>query len=172
MTTQTTLRPADRLRSLLRTAGVPARAVTVRASHTGESLTVTVRDPSVSMPIVRSCVGQVEVVRRCSVTGETLLGGNTFVFVRWDDDLERTAREAFVVEALAAHVDSDGCSTVRSYHLVQADRETSAWRDGRCVTKAHGVDEQALRLVSVMVVRDLLERGEGRNLVESKAVAA
>lgn len=175
--TQTTLRPADRLRSLLRTAGIGSRQVTVKSGggSLDEALHVTVRDLSVSMPLVRSCARQVEHVRR-DATGDLLGGGNTFVTVRWDAAIENLARATFLVEARASHVDSDGCSTTRGYHFARGTRldtaELTAWRDGRQVSRAWGVDENAMRLVLVGVVRDLLERGEGRDLVASKAVAA
>lgn len=170
--TQTTLRPADRLRSLLRAAGISSRAATVREKSTG-SLYVTVRDASVSMSVVRRCAGQVERVDRCSTTGEILEGGNRFVFVDWSDEIDRAAREAVTAEVLATTPDEYGARAVRGFDFIVGEErghtKLTVWRGPTQVTSAWGDGEDAIRLVCVRVARDLLERGD---VVEAKAVAA
>jgi hypothetical protein len=75
-------KPSDKLRAALKQAGFNARRVTVKYDHT--TLRVTIRDASVSLTKVEEIAGPFERVRRCQVTGETLLGGNTYVEVAYD----------------------------------------------------------------------------------------
>lgn len=161
--TTTTLRPADRLRTLLRAAGIGPRSATVRERpcSTETSLVVTVRSASVSMVAVRAAVSEVEDVRHCPVSGDVLGGGNVFVHVKWDDRTERPLRERFALEAIEASAASKWGFELRGYRFSLTDGELKAWRDGKVVGWAFGYDEAAIRMVSVGVVRDLLDRGEG-----------
>lgn len=171
-------RPADRLRSLLRAAGISSRAATVRERDCSleTSLTVTVRSVHVPMAALRSCVAQVKDVRWDPVVGDVLGGGNTFVHVRWLDAVEQPIREAFTAEALAADDAVTWGFEHRGYKFTRSSGQTTAWRDGSVVGVAYGYDADAVRLLCVNVVRDLLERGEGVGFVvetaEARTVAA
>jgi hypothetical protein len=69
----TYVRPADSLRSVLKTAGFNARRVSVR--HDGSTLRVTIRDASASLTKVKAIAETYESVRYCQATGEILSGG-------------------------------------------------------------------------------------------------
>jgi hypothetical protein len=92
-TTNTT--PAQTLRAALKAAGFNARRVTVRQNHS--TLYVTIRDAWASLTKVKAIADQFRVVQHCHATGEILGGGNTFVDVRYTDELVKPVQAAILV---------------------------------------------------------------------------
>lgn len=76
---------AQRLRAEFRARGWTARAVSVRSarSSTDSSLHVTIRSASVRKSEVAAIARRFESIARDEVTGEILLGGNTYVRVAY-----------------------------------------------------------------------------------------
>ena len=70
------------VRSALKSAGFAPRMTSVRTSYGGfsSSVDITVK-PGVDIEAVRMIANKFKEVSRCEVTGEVLLGGNTYVFV-------------------------------------------------------------------------------------------
>lgn len=88
--------PAARIRSNLKAAGIPAKAVSVRSRHTG-SVEVVVKSLAVDFRKVKEIAQQEENIRRCEATGEILSGGNTYVFVTLGDEaLDEAMKEVKV----------------------------------------------------------------------------
>lgn len=85
---------------LKRRYGWTSRQVSVRGqpcTYSG-SIDVTIKDPSVPLPLVEAVANQYKSVRRCEYSGDILQGGNTYVTVEYDRELiERLATP--VVEA-------------------------------------------------------------------------
>jgi hypothetical protein len=96
-------KPSDKLRSALKRAGLNARRVTVRHDHT--TLRVTIRDASVSLTQVQEIAGAFESLRRCQVTGEILLGGNTYVDVAYDKEVIKPLKAEIAARLAAAPFD-------------------------------------------------------------------
>lgn len=128
----TTKETAAAIRTALKTAGYRRDVVSVRVS--GGSVEVTVKSATIKFSRVEEIAGKFEKIDRCYATGEILCGGNTFVFVRADEDMMdkriaevRVAAEAAglnaagwarfgfggvvyeVQESMALVADSDGC---------------------------------------------------------------
>jgi len=82
---------AQRLRAELKARGWNARAVSVRSDRctTDSSLYVTIRRADVRKSEVETVARQFEQFSRDEMTGEILLGGNTYVRVEYDDELMR-----------------------------------------------------------------------------------
>lgn len=95
--------PAQRLRAALKTAGFNARQVTIRCDH--NTLRVTIRDASASLTEVARIAGAFESIRRCQVTGEILLGGNTYVDVAYDKAVTKPLKDEIAALLAAAPYD-------------------------------------------------------------------
>jgi hypothetical protein len=97
---------AATLRAALKSAGYNPRRVTVRdnGGTTETSLTVTIRDASVSITKVREIVVPFERVRRDERSGEILAGGNTFVRVEYHDAVVDPITTTFHARIVAAAV--------------------------------------------------------------------
>jgi hypothetical protein len=79
----------------LKAAGYNSRRVSIRTSRSGGALDVTIRCEDADPQEIKEIAENFKVVHRCQASGDILSGGNTFVFVRWDDDLiERLGRES------------------------------------------------------------------------------
>ena len=73
---------ANILRTELKAAGYNNRKVGVQTGTTG-SLTVTIKDASISRSAIEAMAEKHEHYERDNATGEILGGGNTFVFVQY-----------------------------------------------------------------------------------------
>lgn len=96
MTNTNTDSKANRLRAALKAAGFNARAVSVRHEHysMGSTIHVTIMRAGIRLADVEKIASEFESVSRCSVTGEILNGGNTYLRVQHDRRVADAAREA------------------------------------------------------------------------------
>src|SRR3990167_9883041 len=54
----------------------------------GSSIDVTIKDPSIPLPVVKEIAERAERISRCEVTGEILGGGNRYVHVRYSHEAQ------------------------------------------------------------------------------------
>ena len=101
------------IRKALKAAGIPTRAVSVRAEtySMGSSIHVRIKADGIDFATVEKIAKSQERVRHDEMTGEILCGGNRFVDVEVDDA---------VIDAVAASVvvDADGCFSYRGHRAL------------------------------------------------------
>ena len=76
---------AVEIRNQLKTLGYGARDVSVRSDHS--SIDVTIRRNGLNVKAIRDIANSAEKIDRCAYSGEILSGGNTYVFIRFSDDV-------------------------------------------------------------------------------------
>ena len=76
---------AAEIRSQLKTLGYTSRDVSVRSDH--NSLDITIRRNGLKVKAIRDIANSAEKIDRCESSGEILSGGNTYVFIRFSDDV-------------------------------------------------------------------------------------
>ena len=76
---------AAEIRSQLKTLGYTSRDVSVRSDH--NSLDITIRRNGLKVKAIRDIANGAEKIDRCDFSGEILSGGNTYVFIRFSDDV-------------------------------------------------------------------------------------
>lgn len=108
--TKTHLTAAQKIRRALKmTLSVTARQVSVRdtSSSVDTSVTISIKDGSVSLREVREVAERFQVVRVDELVGDILGGGNTFVSVDYTQEalLARGAEHVDAVEAAMAELD-------------------------------------------------------------------
>jgi hypothetical protein len=84
---------AKTARTILKENGINNKQVSVRSR--GGSVYVRIKDPEVSYCRVESLVKHLESYTRCEHTHEILCGGNTFVFVEYDDSVRPKIAEIY-----------------------------------------------------------------------------
>lgn len=87
---------AAEIRNQLKTLGYTSRDVSVRSDHS--SLDITIRRSGLNVKAIRDIAESFENIRRCEASGEILSGGNTYVFIRFSDDV----RDAVAAQVRAA----------------------------------------------------------------------
>jgi hypothetical protein len=115
--------PAQTLRAALKAAGFNARRVTVRQNHS--TLDVTIRDAWASLSEVKAIADKFRVVHRCQATGEILCGGNTFVDVRYTDELVEPAKAAILV-VLDPAPEDQWVTVLGDFRAVKVSRQCGA----------------------------------------------
>ena len=90
-----------KIRADLKAAGIPARAVSVRVSDAGysTSVRVNIKDISIDRAVVEKIAYRHRDVSYDERSGEILSGGNTYVWVDYDYDTIRNAREQYMEQA-------------------------------------------------------------------------
>jgi len=113
----------EKVRDFLKSKGFNARQVSVRQDPCTYSVavTATIRDLAVPYAVVKEALDLVHSTRTCEVSGEPLLGGNTYTEIRYADGLLSPlikAREAELADLKVGEwkVIEDG--------KIQIDRET------------------------------------------------
>ena len=76
---------AAEIRSQLKTLGYSAHDVSVRSDH--NSLDITIRRNGLNVKAIKAVANSYENVSRCEISGEILSGGNTYVFIRFSDEV-------------------------------------------------------------------------------------
>ena len=76
---------AKKIREELKAAGWNRTKISVRSPHWG-SIYVTIKDPEVPIKKVEKIALAYESISRCEITHEILLGGNTYVDVKYADE--------------------------------------------------------------------------------------
>lgn len=119
------------IRTALKVAGFNARQVSVKDRSYGD-IKVTVRDVTVAISKVEAICASFENVRRCEGSGEILLGGNTYVEVRYADDVVApvTAAVAAIIRSAQPGVQVQLAGGYTASHYAD-----SPWRDE---VRAHG----------------------------------
>lgn len=79
---------AAEIRSQLKTLGYGARDVSVRSDH--NSIDITIRRNGLKVKAIRDIANSAEKIDRCAYSGEILSGGNTYVFIRFSDDVRNS----------------------------------------------------------------------------------
>lgn len=81
------MNPKASIVAKLKEAGYNNRMVSISCKHS--TVTATIRDASVSYLKIQSIVEQHESISRCEVSGEILLGGNTYTEVLVSDEVAK-----------------------------------------------------------------------------------
>lgn len=70
--------------------GWSTRDVSVRSKYfsMGSSVDVTIKNPTVPLPVVKAIAEAAESIRRCEITGEILSGGNRYVSVSYSHEAQ------------------------------------------------------------------------------------
>lgn len=110
----TTTEQTKAIRQALKTAGVAARAVSVRAD--GSSIRVRINSASVKKALVAGIAMQYESISRDERSGEILCGGNTFVSV--DYTAEALAELVASVKPALDAMPDDGTNVEIGHGLV------------------------------------------------------
>jgi hypothetical protein len=78
--------------TLKKSHGWSSRQVSVRAEYfsMGSSIDVTVKDPTIPLPVVKAIAEGAESIRRCEASGEILSGGNRYVSVKYSHEAQQT----------------------------------------------------------------------------------
>lgn len=76
---------AAEIRKQLKTLGYSARDVSVRSDH--NSLDITIRRNGLNVKAIKAIANSAEKIDRCEASGEILSGGNTYVFIRFSDEV-------------------------------------------------------------------------------------
>lgn len=78
---------AQTVKGELKDAGIDTKAISVKQSRGGysDAVNITINDPNVDIDKVRKIAEKHEDYERDERTGEILSGGNTYVFVEYDD---------------------------------------------------------------------------------------
>jgi len=114
---------AVEIRSQLKTLGYGARDVSVRSDH--NSIDITIRRNGLKVKAIRDIANSAERIDRCEASGEILSGGNTYVFVRFSDDVTDAMTKLVRSAADAAGLQSKGWArfTVGEYEYeISTDR--------------------------------------------------
>jgi hypothetical protein len=87
---------AQEVAAKLKAIGITNKQVSCRGDY--NSITCRIKDLTIDPEIVRAIASEYEKIDRCEYSGEILCGGNTYVSVCYDYDVERqhTKSESFV----------------------------------------------------------------------------
>ena len=99
---------AAQIRSTLKNKhGWSSRQVSVRAEYfsMGSSIEVTVKDPAIPLPVIKSVAEGAESIRRCEISGEILGGGNRYVSVKYSHEAQQAIGSRYL-EAVQKAVDA------------------------------------------------------------------
>lgn len=91
------------IRTQLKSAGYNTRKVSIRVDKysMGRSYYATIRDLEVDADVVKEIVNQLRDVRRCSVSGDILSGGNTYVDVDYSEKVIEQLKEMYEIQCEA-----------------------------------------------------------------------
>lgn len=83
------------IKNYLKEQGFDTKKISVREGRGGYSTAfyITIKDLNIDKKKVWETTRKFESYERDERTGEILLGGNTYIFVQYDYDLEREAKE-------------------------------------------------------------------------------
>jgi hypothetical protein len=162
-TKSTTEHAAEIRATLKREHGWTARQVSVKSDHfaMGSSIDVIVKDPSISLPIVKAIAEPAESVRRCEITGEILSGGNRYLHVRYSHEVMEIIGRRYA-DAVQRAVNTIAPDNDRS--LVNVDGTPfligrphagclSLWDDRSYIQDGYTVDQIAQTIGGLMVAR-------------------
>ena len=81
--------------NLKKEMGLNSRKVSVKSAYCGYStkIDVVIKDLSIDIKKVEKIANEFYSVDRCERTGEILQGGNTYIFCKYDWELEQAERE-------------------------------------------------------------------------------
>lgn len=88
------------LRQALKAKGWGPKQVGVRSDE--NSLSVRVKDASVPLSVVKEMANAYKSIRYCEISGDPLMGGNTYVSVDYDYDTLKEAAKQYVSDCEAA----------------------------------------------------------------------
>jgi hypothetical protein len=95
---------AEVMQSALKAVGITRRQVS--CSMHNRSITAKIKDLSIDPEIVKQVGYQFESYQRDQYSGEILCGGNTFVFVEYDRNIERTITASDEFKAFQAELEN------------------------------------------------------------------
>lgn len=80
---------AQQIRADLKAAGYKARDISVRCNNIGYSsaVRITIKKANIRKSDIEAIAKKYENIDRCDISGEILLGGNTYIFVDYDNDV-------------------------------------------------------------------------------------
>ena len=92
---------AMEVKKAIKESGINTKGISVRKSYGGYSVVfhITVKDLTLDLKAIKKSVRKFKQVDYDEVTGETLEGGNTYIFVEYDDDTMEEAKESKKEEA-------------------------------------------------------------------------
>jgi hypothetical protein len=103
----TTTDRAAAIRATLKAKGISSRKVSVRADYysMGSSIDVRIKDPDVSLPLVKAIATPHESIDRCAYSGEILSGGNRYVHVSYTREAEEVLASRWLAPVTTALAD-------------------------------------------------------------------
>lgn len=146
---------AKMIRTELKAQGISSRKVSVRAEYfsMGSALHVTIKDPSISMSVVKAVAEKYESLRRDESTGDILKGGNCYLHLGYTSEAN-AIRSAQYVEPLrvameAAKADPAACIQIGDTHVEVAfsHGDYQLWNGNRAGMHV-GTPESAARVVA------------------------
>jgi hypothetical protein len=149
------------IRAELKKRGWNSRQVSVRGRPCtySSSIDVVIKDARVPLKVVEKIANSYESVRRCEVTGDILMGGNTYVSVDYDSD----ALKPYVEAVLAKLGDSEYLETCGYVIAKEKNGNGIGGPDDWWYSRhdEHTVHRAWNKECAVQgMVRDLLSRGE------------
>ncbi len=124
----------QKIQEVLKNAGINSRQVSIREPRCGydRAFELTIRDPRFEIEQIEDLVMGFKKVDRCEVSGEVLMGGNTWIDVEATDEVEDIWASEYrekVEEALSLLTDNHGEQIGQcSIHLVN-EWTVKVWSD-------------------------------------------
>lgn len=93
---------AKMIRAEIKKAGIPSKSVSVRSHGIGFSsaIDVVIKDHSVDIEIIANIANKFKEISRDNYTGEILMGGNTYVDIKYDYEVRKYWRSLGAEKAL------------------------------------------------------------------------
>ena len=123
---------AKEIRKRLKARGWTARDVSVRCSSysMGSSITVTIKNPDISLPLVERLAAPAESISRCEMTGDILSGGNRFLHVGRSEECKAALAAPYVEPLRVALEKLQDLPTDRHAEVEIAGQDVSIVNEG------------------------------------------
>lgn len=117
----------------LKQAGIPKKSYMIKTSS--DSINIMIADPYVPKTDVESVVNKYENIHYDEYSGEILLGGNTYVFVRYASDAFDDLAKEFMVDAKDAYdFFQDNPRTDKSFIIDTDKGKLFVYKDGSALS--------------------------------------
>lgn len=90
----------------LKENGINRRSYSIKSSY-GNAISITLKSIEVNLHTVERLVKEYQSIDRDERTGEILQGGNTYIFVSYDDDMIRVESEKYLEQAQSIIANSE-----------------------------------------------------------------
>ena len=112
------------IRKDLKAEGITPKRVSVRGKYAlyDESITIKIKDITVSKKLVESIVNKYEEIRYDEYNGEVLAGGNTYIHIEFDWEVLEQAKVEFMDLATEIYNNSQEYGEGSLYNAIEDDR--------------------------------------------------